>query len=65
MACGLAGSEAKAALSCGGWTRTNGLRVMSPVSYQLLHPTRVGTMATDLANGTRYALSPAFYTTCA
>ncbi len=24
--------------SCGDWTRTNDLRVMSPTSYQLLHP---------------------------
>lgn len=23
---------------CGGWTRTSGLRVMSPTRYQLLHP---------------------------
>ena len=25
-------------LSCGGQTRTDDLRVMSPTSYQLLHP---------------------------
>ena len=28
---------------CGGWTWTNDLRVMSPTSYQLLHPAIKGT----------------------